>query len=100
MSRVCFLQSLKDGSLPYCDYLSTIETVCLPLYNEVCHPGMAGKVLHGVWIRQDLEASLGILPSDQFFWCNTTTNFLHYNEIAAMKQMIESRDWVANSKYA
>ena len=59
---------------------------------------MAGKVLHGVWVRQDLEASLAILPSDQYFWCNTTANFLHFNEIAAMKQMIETRDWVANSK--
>ena len=76
-----------------------LETVCLPLYSEACHPGKAAMVLHGLWVRQELERSLGVFPRDQFFQCNTTHKMLHPNEIAAMREMIKERDWIANSRF-
>jgi len=73
--------------------------VCLPLYSEACHPSKAAQVLHGLWVRQELERSLSVFPRDQFFQCNTTHKMLHPNEIAAMREMIKERDWIANSRF-
>ena len=31
--------------------------------------------------------------------CNTTARLLHHNEVAAMREMIKERDWIANSRF-
>ena len=66
--------------------------------NNNNNPGKAATVLHGLWVRQELERSLSVFPRDQFFQCNTTHKMLHPNEIAAMREMIKERDWIANSR--
>ena len=85
--------------MPFCDYLYELETECLTVYSSECHPGKSWQVLQMMWVRQELEQSLAVLPRDQFFHCNTTHNTLHRNEIAAMKEMIKQRDWVGNSRW-
>jgi len=94
-----FSKADASSVLPFCDYLYELETECLPLYSSACHPGKSWQVLQMMWVRQELEQSLAVLPRDQYFHCNTTQNMIHPNEIAAMKEMIKQRDWVGNSRF-
>ena len=79
---------MNTDSLPFCDYLYSLETECLPLYSPSCSPPKVRQVVAGAWLRQELQRSLTVFPRDQYFSCNTTHNIIHHTELAAMREMI------------
>ena len=81
-------RSVNTDSLPFCDYLYSLETECLPLYSPSCSPPKVRQVVAGAWLRQELQRSLTVFPRDQYFSCNTTHNMIHHTELAAMREMI------------
>ena len=79
---------MNTDSLPFCDYLYSLDTECLPLYSPSCSPPKVRQVVAGAWLRQELQRSLTVFPRDQYFSCNTTHNIIHHTELAAMREMI------------
>ena len=74
-----------------------MERDCLPLLT--CYPRPHLSLLRSVWLRQELEPSLRVLPRDQYFQCNSTMAVLDRQEVRAMKEMVSERDWLANSRF-
>ena len=91
-------RSVNTDSLPFCDYLYSLETECLPLYSPSCSPPKVRQVVAGAWLRQELQRSLTVFPRDQYFSCNTTHNIIHHTELAAMREMIRGVSKNKNKK--
>ena len=89
---------MNTDSLPFCDYLYSLDTECLPLYSPSCSPPKVRQVVAGAWLRQELQRSLTVFPRDQYFSCNTTHNMIHHTELAAMREMIRGVSKNKNKK--